>query len=158
MNPPDIDKKQLKQIQQQFVKLSQTRLLRLLERFSQRQADLITILPFLFHVNHPMLPGYVSKHTPSGIPNYFPNSVQQKITKSIGRSFEYKAKAYLKYDIACLFLMGSSGTLAQSVHSDLDLWICLVNPLSPSAYTELQAKTELVSEWMESKVDRRRRR
>ncbi|MET1255681.1 class I adenylate cyclase [Aliikangiella maris] len=151
MASKEIDPKQLKHLQNNFVALSEKRLLRMLDNFNMVQADCIKLLPLLFHVNHPMLPGYVDKATPCGIPNYSPDNLQKKIVKTISRSFEYKSRAYLKFDIAGLFLMGSTGTLGQSIKSDLDLWICLAQPLAVEEKQKLVKKTALISDWLMTK-------
>ncbi|WP_444996353.1 class I adenylate cyclase [Aliikangiella sp. IMCC44359] len=151
MTPKEIDPKQLKSLQKSFTILSEKRLLRMLDNFNMAQSDCIKLLPLLFHVNHPMLPGYVDKSTPCGIPNYFPSNLEKKIVKTISRTFEFKSRAYLKFEIAGLYLMGSTGTLGQSVHSDLDLWVCLSESLAKEAFHKLSKKAKLISQWMETK-------
>jgi|GEM_PF-3285692 len=133
------------------MQLSEQRLLRMLEAFNLSQSDSIKLLPLLFHVNHPMLPGYVDKMTPCGLPNYSPTALEKKIAKTVSRSFEYERRAYLKYEIAGLYLMGSTGTLAQSFRSDLDLWICISEQIGEIERVKLLQKTELISRWMATK-------
>ncbi len=151
MTLQEIDPKLLKNSQHKFVVLSQSRLSRMLNAFNMEQADCIKLIPLLFHVNHPMLPGYVNKKTPCGIPDYFPSTVEKNIAKTISRSFKFQSRAYLKFEIAGLYLMGSTGTLAQSVHSDLDLWVCLSDKLTEWAENDLRKKTALISRWMDSR-------
>ena len=115
----------------------------MLSSFNLTQSDAIKLLPLLFHVNHPMLPGYVDKSTPSGIPSYSPKRIRKKkIAKTVSRSFKYQSRAYLRYQIVSLYLMGSTGTLAQSIRSDLDLWVCIDQQLDDKAKQKLQQKTE----------------
>ena len=63
-----------KVIKERFVQLNQKRMQRSLADLKQRQLDFIELLPLLYHTNHPLLPGYVSKTTASGIPNFSPSS------------------------------------------------------------------------------------
>ncbi len=141
----------LKKSQTDFVNLSQARLERMLEAFNLTQQDCVRLLPLLFHVNHPMLPGYVDKLTPIGIPNYNPSALEQKIAKTVSRTFIFKPRAYLKFEILGLYLMGSTGTLAQTVRSDLDLWICIEEELSADKQKKLTQKAVLISRWFEKK-------
>ena len=120
----------------------------MLASFNLSQSDAIKLLPLLFHVNHPMLPGYVDKSTPSGIPSYSPTQLEKKIAKTVSRSFKYQSRAFLRYQIVALYLMGSTGTLAQSIRSDLDLWVCIDQKLDSQSQQKLQKKTELISQWM----------
>ncbi|TQV88529.1 class I adenylate cyclase [Aliikangiella coralliicola] len=148
MTKQEIDPKQIKLITSRFVQLSEARLNRMLSGFSFSQSDYIKLLPFLFHVNHPLLPGYVDKSTPCGIPNYYPTALEKKILKTVSRSYKYQSRAYLKYDVVGLYLMGSTGTLAQSVRSDLDLWICVTEHFDKPQLTKLQKKAGLIGEWL----------
>ena len=129
MSIDEIDQKQLKKTRDAFLKLSQTRFHRMELSLSPTQADYLKLVPLLFHVNHPMLPGYVDGFTPCGLPNYTPTTVEKSIAKTVSQSFVYKPKAHLSYEIASIFLMGSMGTLGQSNSSDIDLWICLAEVL-----------------------------
>ena len=148
MNSDEIDQKQLKTYRDDFLKLSLLRFSRMESTMSLRQADSLKLLPLLFHVNHPMLPGYVDKLTPCGLPNYSPNKLEKQIAKSVSQSYKYKPRATLSYKISSLFLMGSMGTLGQSSSSDLDLWICLPEPLPVSSLTKLNKKAELIKRWL----------
>ncbi|RKZ95968.1 MAG: hypothetical protein DRQ43_04850, partial [Gammaproteobacteria bacterium] len=55
-----------KKIIQKFLKINDIRLKRVEESISQRSADFLEILPLLFHINHPLLPGFVSTQCPIG--------------------------------------------------------------------------------------------
>ncbi len=144
----EIDQKQLKSVRQEFIALSELRLQRMESSLSPTQIDYLKLIPLLFHVNHPMLPGYVDKFTPCGLPNYTPSTLEKKIAKTVSQSFEYKPRAHLKYPIASLYLMGSMGTLGQSNASDIDLWICLAEPLEPSLLNKLNAKAQNIKNWL----------
>jgi adenylate cyclase, class 1 len=146
-----VDPKQLLAVQKRFIQLSEKRLVRMLDSFNLSQADGIKLLPLLFHVNHPMLPGYVDKTTPCGLPNYSPSAVEKKIAKSISRSIKLETRAYRTFEIAGLYLMGSTGTLAQSIRSDLDLWIGLGEPLGTNETEKLLQKAARIGAWMKTK-------
>ena len=143
----EIDQKQLKQTRDAFLRLSQTRFNRMESSLSPMQADYLKLIPLLFHVNHPMLPGYVDSFTPCGLPNYTPTPVEKSIAKTVSQSFVYKSRAHLSYKISSLFLMGSMGTLGQSNSSDIDLWVCLAEPLEEKLQTKLENKAEKIKLW-----------
>lgn len=67
-----IDRKVLSQLRKRFLTLNEGRLARANEGLSTRQQGVLTLLPLFFHVNHPLLPGYVSGTTPAGVSGYEP--------------------------------------------------------------------------------------
>ncbi len=134
-----------------FLVLSQTRFDRMLASLTLKQQDYLRLLPLLFHVNHPMLPGYHDSFTPCGIPNYSPTGLEKQIVKTVSQSFDYQSKAYHSFAIASLFLMGSMGTLGQSISSDIDLWICFTDKLSDELSQKLTKKAENIKKWFADK-------
>ncbi|MGR8948751.1 MAG: hypothetical protein ACU84Q_11930 [Gammaproteobacteria bacterium] len=92
----------------------------MLDDLGSRKREFVELLPLLFLVNHPLLPGYISKEIPPGsliMPRRRArlrppeNSHAVSIT-SIGCYFFFLLK---------FFLMGRAGTLAYSKTSDLDV-------------------------------------
>ena len=81
------------EIKQRFLSINDARLKRIDADLRTSQRDFLTLLPLLFHVNHPLLPGYISKETPIGIPLYNPSQDSLHLAQRISRSFEYKKKA-----------------------------------------------------------------
>lgn len=150
MTIDEIDQKSLKKTRDAFIKLSQTRFSRMESSLSPMQADYLKLIPLLFHVNHPMLPGYIDRYTPCGLPNYTPTSIEKSIAKIVSQSFVYKSRAHLSYKIASLFLMGSMGTLGQSNSSDIDLWVCLAQPLEKKLLVKLENKAAKIKLWFAS--------
>ena len=144
MKTTEIDPKEIKLTKNDFIRLSERRFSRMESSLSPVQADKLKLIPLLFHVNHPLLPGYIDKFTPCGIPNYNPSHLEKKIAKTVSQGFEYKARAHLKYRIASLFLMGSMGTLGQSNSSDIDLWICLDERIDSKLVEKLIAKAKKI--------------
>ena len=65
-----VDRKLLRQIRDRFLLVNQRRLDRTYESLASRQADILRLLPLLYQVNHPLLPGYVSREAPYGISGY----------------------------------------------------------------------------------------
>ncbi|MCJ8170533.1 class I adenylate cyclase [Atopomonas sediminilitoris] len=145
-----IDRKTLTQLRERFLKVNAGRLDRAQQALPTRQQLVLTLLPLLFHVNHPLLPGYVSGSTPAGLSLYEPDErVLQEVAR-LTRSFAYKRQRNAPTPIWSLFLMGSMGTVAHSDHSDLDLWVCHDPALNSRALDELARKCELLTLWAAS--------
>jgi len=134
-------------IKQRFLALNRDRLTRVGDCLRARQREVIDLLPFLFHVNHESLPGYVSDATPTGISDYTPG---RRVTEALPRlmpGVSYKRRALARYDIHSMFLMGSSGTIAHSTGSDFDVWLCHAPDLSVMQIADLQEKAMTLEKW-----------
>lgn len=145
-----LDRKALKRTGLRFQQVNQQRLERALSALSGRQAVLLELLPLLMHVNHPMLPGYVSSQTPAGVSGYSPSRTDIARAQRLSRSFTWRREPHLDCQIQSIFLMGSVGTVAQSTGSDLDIWVCHPSGLERRAFGELRRKCDQISEWAES--------
>ncbi|MBM3104921.1 class I adenylate cyclase [Pseudomonas sp. V1] len=146
-----IDRKVLSQLRQRFLTLNQGRLERALEGLSSRQQQVLRLLPLFLHVNHPLLPGYVSGTTPAGIATFEPDANILAEALRLTRSFSYKARhGNPPKPIHGLFLMGSLGTLAQAEQSDIDVWVCHAADLDESELAELRKKCQLLESWAAS--------
>ncbi|WP_109513327.1 class I adenylate cyclase [Pseudomonas ovata] len=146
-----IDRKVLGQLRNRFLSLNEGRLARAREGLSPRQQNVLTLLPLLFHVNHPLLPGYVSGSTPAGVSNYDPAAPVLAEAQRLTRSFSYKVRHnHAPQPIHGLFLMGSLGTLAQADQSDMDVWVCHDSELAPNAIAELRKKCQALEVWADT--------
>lgn len=143
----DISKKDLHAICQRFKNLNQLRLNRVQDFLQPRQRVFLTLLPLLFHENHPLLPGFISSETVAGIPDYSPNKQTIREAKQFSKGFNYKRKALLNYSIQSIFLMGSVSSIAFSKTSDMDIWLCYKPGLIPSELDELQQKAAAIEQW-----------
>ncbi len=132
-----------------FLMLNRERLRRAEGCMRPTQRDFLDFLPLLFHVNHPRLPGYVSKTTPAGICDFSPTKRALKAAKKYIQRFEYQKRALPRYDIVSMFLMGSSGTVAYSKKSDFDIWLCYQHGLDSERLADLQAKATAIEQWAE---------
>lgn len=137
-------------IKQRFFDVNEKRVKRIDDDLRTSQREFLSLLPLLFHVNHPLLPGYMSKDAPRGIPAYQPDKETLFLAKRMSRSFKYKKVAYRRFDINAIYLMGSSGTIAYNDKSDFDIWICHNEDLKENALIELQNKTHAIQEWAQN--------
>ncbi len=139
-----------KEIKQRCLAINQSRLIRAKSDMRLRQLDFIELLPLLFHTNHPLLPGYIHKNTVAGIPDYNPGAHTLQIAKRIAKSFTYKKRAYRRYFIHALYLMGSTGTIAYSSESDFDIWACYDNTIDQAEYDALRLKADAIERFAQS--------
>lgn len=133
-----------------FLMINRERLRRAEGCMRPTQRDFLDFLPLLFHVNHPRLPGYVSKASPAGICDYTPTKRGLDAAKKYVQRFEYQKRALPRYDIVSMFLMGSSGTVAYSKKSDFDIWLCHQHDLAQERLAELQDKATAIEAWAEA--------
>lgn len=149
INALNTEKYDFDKILRRFKQINTIRLQRTRETLTERQKEFLTLLPFLFHINHPNLPGFVSTNCPIGIPDFNPSKEMKFLAKRIAKSYTYKHQAYQQYDISSLYFMGSPGTIAYSQDSDFDVWLCYREDLSTKQVKELYQKTDLVTDWAE---------
>ena len=141
----------LQQLRGRFLRVNQGRLARAREGLAPRQQTLLSLLALLFHVNHPLLPGYVSDCTPAGVSGYTPDAATLAAARQLVQDFSCSvASVCPSQPIHGLFLMGSLGTLAQTAQSDMDVWICLAPDLSDAAVSALRKKCRRLEAWATS--------
>ncbi len=146
----DISKKDLQTIKHRFKILHQVRIQRIQEFLQPRQRLFLDLLPLIFHRNIPLLPGFISLETPSGIPEYGPVAKTIKAAKKISKNYIYSGRLSRKGSIEGLFLMGSVGSIAFSKNSDMDIWLCHQSDLLSDQINELQKKATAVEHWASS--------
>ncbi|MGD8939736.1 MAG: class I adenylate cyclase [Gammaproteobacteria bacterium] len=137
----------IKTIKKRFLDINRERLRRTQNALRWKQRDFLDVLPIFFHINHAMLPGYVSKNTPAGVSQYTPTKKGVDAVNQISKSFTYKRRALRTYEIQSIFIMGSVGTIAQSEKSDFDIWICHNPDIKDDALDELKLKCNKIVEW-----------
>ncbi len=134
-------------VKARFVELNRQRLARARADLRPRAREFLDLLPLLLHVNHPILPGYVDRETPAGLPEFSPDAPALRTARRLCRSFTYKRRAYRRYHILSLFMMGSTGTIAWSNQSDFDIWVCHDSQLDAEAVQRLRQKVAAIEAW-----------
>lgn len=142
-----IDGIDLRTVKRRFMAINNDRLKRVYQSLRDRQKIFFDLLPLLFHINHPMLPGYLSSKTPAGIADYSPSNRSIEAGKHLSKSFNYQRRAQRRFDIHALYLMGSSGTIAYSDSSDFDIWVCIRPDLDLEQQQTLARKAEGIESW-----------
>jgi adenylate cyclase class 1 len=137
-------------IRKRFLAINRERLRRTQEALRWRTRDFLDLLPLFFHINHAMLPGFVSKQTPAGISDWSPTKKSLDAATRLAKSFDHKKRALRTFDIHSIFLMGSVGTIAHSEKSDFDIWICHRPDLSAEQKEALRSKCTAIEVWSDS--------
>ena len=155
LSPPALNQRTERQVLQQlrgrFLRVNQGRLARAVEGLAPRQQALLNLLALLFHINHPLLPGYVSDCTPAGVSGYKPDALALASARHLVHDFSCSmGSACQSQPIHGLFLMGSLGTLAQTAQSDMDVWVCLAPDLNDAAVSALRKKCRRLEAWATS--------
>lgn len=138
-------------IKSRFLAINAERLVRAREMLTNQQRLFLDLLPLLFHVNHPALPGYISQQVPCGIDHYEPDELTlRRVRRQLAKSFVYHRQRTRGNMINSLFLMGSCGTIAQSDSSDLDIWLCPYSSVDQSERELLRQKADLIAAWADT--------
>ncbi|MBN1103068.1 MAG: class I adenylate cyclase [Deltaproteobacteria bacterium] len=118
------------------------------------------IIPALLSLNEPDLPGFVSGGTEwcgiSGMNSAqkLKQTVHEYFPEGRNKNINYQACLVSRPSIESLFLMGSTGTVAQTCKSDFDYWVCIEGShVSGEGYDKLVAKTAQIECWCQSKFD-----
>lgn len=142
-----IGRKELDAIRRRFSTLQNARLQRILDDLPSRQRILVRLLPLLFHINHPLLPGFVSTETASGIDGYHPSRDTLDAAQHLSHTFRYRRQALKRPLIHALYLISGNGSIGESHPQRLDLWLCHAPEVDATALDELKQKCARIGEW-----------
>ncbi|MGM0593688.1 MAG: class I adenylate cyclase [Pseudomonadota bacterium] len=134
-------------VKRRFMLLNRARLQKARAALRDKQEQLLDLLPLLFHVNHPMLPGFASKDTPVGVWGYEPDRLALNLAKTLARSFSYRRTPKRQNAIHAIYFMGSTGTIAHAEGSDFDFWLCYDPKLSNDELDKLRLKAQRIEAW-----------
>lgn len=105
-----------------------------------------SLIPLLLHLNEPELPAYV-EDAPSGISRFTPSHYQQRFMTTLLPPEKLAKHLENPPAFDALYSMGSTGSITQTQHSDLDLWLCYSLELSPEQQLRIQQKIEKLQQW-----------
>ncbi|MBE2894476.1 class I adenylate cyclase [Spirabiliibacterium falconis] len=134
--------------------LDQRRFQRAIDGNSQEFCHVFQLITLLLDVNHPALPGYVHD-APAGIAGFLLSDYQRHYLYTIVPNSVYPndfltASKRKKTPILGVYAMGSTGSITQNSQSDLDIWVCISEQISTTAYTRLSQKTALLQKWAQT--------
>jgi adenylate cyclase, class 1 len=113
--------------------------------------DVFNAIPVFLQVNRPNVPGYIDDNdTPAGIHGFeaslFADFVPQIIMGATPQSLRKERPSGAA--IESLLLIGSAGTMGQTMYSDLDYWVCYDPDKMTSGQLQLLTrKLTLIEEW-----------
>jgi len=141
-----LGRKALRRIVARFESLGQQRLKRIRASLTHEQRSFFDLLPLLWHVNHPTMPGFVSTETPAGVVQFRPSREQLLLARRYARGYREDKRTHGHYPIRGLYLMGSMGSLGQTGSSDMDFWLCHADGLAGPALEALRRKAARLEE------------
>lgn len=144
-----LDRKAIRDLKLRFLKINLGRIQRTRDVLPARQRSILELIPLFLHVNHPLLPGYISPDTPAGISSYMPDKDTVRSAQQIARSFKYTREPNRNIELHSIFVMGSIGSIGQTGASDLDIWVCHRSTVSAERIAELSSKCLKITEWCE---------
>ncbi len=145
-----LGRKDLNRIVARFLALGDQRLARIRASLTHEQSNFFDLLPLLWHVNHPTMPGFVSSDTPCGVAGFRPDRMQILLARRYARGFKEDKRHHQEHAILGLYLMGSMGSLGQTVGSDLDFWLCHTSDIDEAGLATLRRKAELLEQYASS--------
>ncbi len=143
-----------------FLKYNEVRKRTFLE-LSPKDADIILYLvPWLLSVNHPECPGYIrGLKTPLQVANIHREQEILRKENAYKRLFSIPDDgSLLKFfpqanTILGIYTIGSSGSIAQTEHSDCDIWICIdKSSYDTHALQQLSQKVNLLKNWLDMQL------
>jgi len=137
-------------IKERFLTVNRDRLERTQKIMPSKNKDLLSVFPLLFHVNNPLLPGYIDDQTPCGIYGYMVTDAVINHAKKLWRGLDLKRQGMWSTEIEAIFLMGSCGTVAFNKKSDFDVWLCYSPKLDRDKLKRLQKKASRIEQWFDS--------
>lgn len=153
MNTPAVEedqglgRKDLNRIVARFLALGDQRLARIRASLTHEQSNFFDLLPLLWHVNHAAMPGFASSDTPCGVAGFRPDRTQLLLARRYARGFKEERRHHQEDTILGLYLMGSMGSLGQTVGSDLDFWLCHTSDIDETGLAALRRKAALLEQY-----------
>jgi adenylate cyclase, class 1 len=143
-----------------FLKYNEMRKHTFLE-LSPKDADIILYLvPWLLSVNHPACPGYIrGLKVPIQVANIHREQTILRKESAYKRLFSIQEDAsLLKFSpqaslILGIYTIGSVGTIAQTEHSDCDIWLCIdKRTYDTHALQQLSQKVNILKNWLDTQL------
>ncbi|HSH69469.1 MAG TPA: class I adenylate cyclase, partial [Deferrisomatales bacterium] len=120
------------------------------QQVGTRGRDALHLLPFLLHVNQPGLPGFVdAEGCPVGITGYSPTNTELSLVQRLFPGARVRRTGVLSPVIDLVAVMGSVGTIGFTADSDLDVWVCHNQGITPGiTLRHYREKVRAVEAWL----------
>ncbi|WP_297809192.1 class I adenylate cyclase [uncultured Methylophaga sp.] len=123
------------------------RIHRLLQLAPPRHSLLLELLPFLFHINAKVLPGYVNDDTPAGLIDYRPDKLIVDRAQQLEKSFRYRRRALRSYPLQGLYLINPHGLLSYPQQAQFELWLLHSQRVNTEQKSLLEEKLKRICDW-----------
>lgn len=144
------------QLKTAFITYNISRLRELIRYLPPKKFELFQRIPLWLHVNLPGIPGYLdSPKTPCGIFRFHTSGFwREAVRRFKGKEKDAYDRQAIKGVVLGMYLMGSSGTLAQTDKSDFDYWIVVNSEgLDAEAQSLFQEKINRIETWSRERYD-----
>ena len=127
-----------------YLDLNRERLVRAKSVMTVKAQKFLSLIPLFLNYNDPHLPGFKHNDVPCGIDGFVLDDFHKDWLKA-RLSPEDKLTAPKRNEILGLYAMGSTSSIGQSVHSDLDIWVCVGHDISAQRLSFLNEKCRFLS-------------
>ena len=133
---------------QSYLRFNQYKISKIIETMPETDRLIFIIIPRLLHVHQKGLPGYIAGDVPCGIYNFTVSREIQVASEKLFPDIIINRKESLTPVIQTIFLMGSSGSIAQTSYSDLDYTLLIhKNSISKTEQRLLNRKLKSIEKW-----------
>ncbi|GAA0512993.1 class I adenylate cyclase [Tatumella terrea] len=138
-------------LKQRLDAINQLRVDRAMAAMGPAFRQVYSLLPALLHYHHSALPGYQLGNVPHGISFFTPAAHQLNLLKRFSdEPFLQHIHPQGEAPITGVYSMGSTSSVGQNNHSDLDIWVCHQSWLDSDERHKLQNKCRLLTQWCQS--------
>ena len=135
----DVFDKELPLRLKRYLDLNRERLVRAKSVMTVKAQKFLSLIPLFLNYNDPHLPGFKHNDVPCGIDGFVLDDFHKDWLKA-RLSPEDKLTAPKRNEILGLYAMGSTSSIGQGVHSDLDIWVCVGHDISAQRLSFLNEK------------------
>ncbi|MBT3921931.1 MAG: adenylate cyclase [Nitrospina sp.] len=133
---------------QDYLRFNRFKIDRNLITLSEIDRKIFLVIPRLLHVHQEGLPGYFEGNPPCGIHNFSLDKEAQVAAEKLFPDIIIRRNPELKPVIHTALLMGSVGSIAQTVKSDLDYTLLIdKNDFTEESMKLFQKKLNLIENW-----------
>lgn len=140
----DVFDKELPLRLKRYLDLNRERLVRAKSVMTVKAQKFLSLIPLFLNYNDPHLPGFKHNDVPCGIDGFVLDDFHKDWLKA-RLSPEDKLTAPKRNEILGLYAMGSTSSIGQGVHSDLDIWVCVGHDISAQRLSFLNEKCRFLS-------------
>lgn len=133
---------------QNYLRYNQFKINQIIETMSEANRLIFIVIPRLLHVHQKGLPGYIAGNVPCGVIGFTLNRQTQLACEKLFPDIIINRNETLSPFIQTVLLMGSTGSIAQTIHSDLDYTLLIHRgSISKTEQNLLNRKLKAIEKW-----------